>query len=67
MLILNAFFAGWVFLLVLTHIFGSAENQSNGFPTACKLTTNCVRLAATNSTNADGKILTTILMILFKI
>jgi uncharacterized protein (DUF1499 family) len=55
MSILNGFFTIWVFLLVLTHILGAAsENQSDGFPTGCKLTTNCVRLASNNSINSDG-------------
>jgi hypothetical protein len=58
MSILNGFFTIWVFLLVLTHILGAtSENQSDGFPTGCKLTTNCVRLASNNSINSDGKII----------
>ncbi len=55
MSILNGVFTFWVFLLVLTHILGAAyETPSDEFPTECKLTTNCVRLAYNNSINAEG-------------
>lgn len=60
MSIVNGLFTVWVFLLVLTHILGSYyETPSDEFPTECKLTTNCVRLAYNNSINAEGKAIAT--------